>query len=302
MNKTPSYKIPPPGKRISIGEVALHAYQLGEGKPTVVFENGLGVFALQWAYIQAQMAQSTHTLSYDRAGQGWSDLSPQPRTPQQLTAELHQLLSELQLSPPYVLVAHSFGGLISRYYARQYPDQLQGMVLVDTSHERQLEKVKDYQRGHDLMLKSLRVLSFLSRSSLIGQVISTQMFKRFRLFMSDQAWQQFIYLAGMPKYHEALHAEMTSFDQFFGQKNVIPTDLGDLPLIVVTAAESLLHERAQGGLTAVELNQAHQHNQAALARMSSRGRHLIVPGATHLSIVGNPAHAQYVIEAILQLL
>lgn len=301
MTSTVTYKIPPTGQRINIGRYALHTYQRGDGTPTVVFENGLGGVALQWRYIQEQIAQITHTLSYDRAGQGWSDPSPLPRTPQQLSDDLHQLLGALQIAPPYVLVAHSFGGLISRYYAHRYSNAVKGLVLVDTSHEMQLEKLKGYAKAHKISLRMLKVLSAFVHVPFVGQLLARQAGKPFRADMPEDLWQQFVYLSSLPKYYDTTRAEMERFDDYFGQTHIIPTHLGDLPLIVVTAAESILHGPAQGGVSAADLNEAHQHHQAALARMSSRGQHVVVPGATHLSILSNPTHAQYVIEAIRQL-
>lgn len=297
-----TYKFPPPGDRINIGKYALHAHQMGSGSPTVLFEAGLGSFGLQWLPIQSQIAQFTHTLSYDRAGLGWSDPSPYPRTPQQLTEELHCLLEKLHLTPPYILVAHSFGGLICRYFTRRYPDEVQAMVLVDTSHEMQLEKIKNYQRMHTLSKRMMLMLSFMSRSRFIGRVVAAQSFKEVRADISDDIWQQFISLAGSPAHYKAIYAEMACFEDFFGPTHSIPRDFGDLPLTVITAEESMLHQRSVGGISAQELNQAHLENQAEIAGMSTNGQHIVVPQATHLSISSNPVHTAAVVNAIRQLL
>jgi pimeloyl-ACP methyl ester carboxylesterase len=302
MKRTPQYKIPPPGKRITVGDNILHVDERGEGSPTVIFENGLSAFSLQWYYIQAQIAQFTHTLSYDRAGQGWSDASTKPRTPQQITVELHQLLETLNVKPPYILVSHSFGGLISRYYAQQYPSEVQALVLVDTSHEMQLTHVENYDRRHHMMLQGLRVMSLVSRLPTVGQRLATQMFGQFRGDIPDEVWQQIVYLSGLPKQHATTRAEMLQFNDFFGPSHIIPTDLGDLPIVVITAAESMLHAPSPAkNLTSQQINQLQQELQRELLQLSTNSQQIIVPGATHLSVIGNPAHAQVVVDAVRRL-
>ena len=83
------------------------------------------------------MASFTQVCSYDRAGYGWSDSGPLPRTDGRIVTELHTLLTRAGIPGPYVLVGHSSGGLIMRLYAYTYPQQVAGLVLVDSSHEDQ---------------------------------------------------------------------------------------------------------------------------------------------------------------------
>ena len=295
-------KISPSGRLVQVGGHAIHAQVVGQGQPTVVFENGLGGSALQWMHIQPQVATVTRTLAYDRAGQGWSDANPQPRTPQQVTAELHALLAELQLPPPYIFVSHSFGGLISRYFYHQYPAEVQAIVLVDSSHELQMEIIKEYQRMAVTQKRAMQVIGWAAHIPFIGSFLAAQPLKEFRAFVLDETWRQYLAYASKPAYYRGILAEMDAFDLYFGKTSLIPSSLGDLPLLVITAAESLVHGRGMAGLTAAQLNEAHQQRQAELSRLSSRGRHILVPQATHMSIVMNPAHAQVVSDAIRDLI
>ncbi|MCA0456053.1 MAG: alpha/beta hydrolase [Chloroflexi bacterium] len=295
-------KTSPPGKHVQVGVQPFHVQPLGEGQPTVVFENGLGGSGIQWMHVQPQVAAITRTLAYDRAGQGWSDASPQPRTPQQVTAELHGLLAELQLPPPYILVSHSFGGLISRYFYHQYPAEVQAIVLVDSSHELQMEIIKEYQRMAVTQKRAMRMIGWAANIPFIGSFLAAQPLKEFRAYVPDETWRQYLAYASKPAYYRGILTEMDSFDQYFGKTNIIPNTLGDLPLLVITAAESLLQGRGMAGLTAAQLNDAHQQRQAELARLSSRGRHILVPQATHMSIVMNPTYAQVVSDAIRDLI
>lgn len=131
---------PPPGKLIDVGGYRLHLYCTGAnrpGSPTVILEEGIGSTSLEWSKVQPNVATFARVCSYDRAGYGWSDSGPLPRTDQRVVTELHTLLAKAGVPGPYVLVGHSSGGLIMRLYAYTYPQQVVGLVLVDSSHEDQ---------------------------------------------------------------------------------------------------------------------------------------------------------------------
>jgi pimeloyl-ACP methyl ester carboxylesterase len=122
---------PPPGRLIDLGTHHLHLLETGQGSPTIVLEAGLMSSMLSWSEIQRALAESYRVVSYDRAGLGWSDLGPMPRTAERMVEELHTLLQRAQIPPPYVLVGHSFGGLTMPLFAARYPQETAGVVLVD---------------------------------------------------------------------------------------------------------------------------------------------------------------------------
>ncbi len=103
----------------------------GSGDPTVLFEAGIAATNLNWLHIQEPVSCFTATVSYDRGGLGWSSPARTARTPANIAAELHQLLENASVKPPYILVGHSFGGLVMRRFALNYPAEVDGMVLVD---------------------------------------------------------------------------------------------------------------------------------------------------------------------------
>jgi pimeloyl-ACP methyl ester carboxylesterase len=104
---------------------------LGYGSPPVVFEAGIAATSLSWRLVQSEIARTAQTVSYDRAGLGWSDANATPRNLTQLVDELRALLDGRGIARPRVLVAHSFGGLIGVAYALRFPEEVAGMVLVD---------------------------------------------------------------------------------------------------------------------------------------------------------------------------
>jgi pimeloyl-ACP methyl ester carboxylesterase len=126
-------KPPPPGKLVDIGGYRLHFDCTGRGGPAVVLEAGAGDFSFDWSRVQPEVARFTRVCSYDRAGSAWSDPGPTPRTMHQEVFELHTLLRKAKVRGPYVLVGHSYGGLLVRLYTRQYPREVAGMVLVDST-------------------------------------------------------------------------------------------------------------------------------------------------------------------------
>ncbi|MFH1046157.1 MAG: alpha/beta hydrolase [Candidatus Omnitrophota bacterium] len=125
-------RYPHPGKLFDVGGYKLHLHTAGSGSPTVVMDSGLRGYSLSWYGVEAELAKITRVCTYDRAGLGWSEPGPLPRTSQQIVNELHTLLAKADIPGPYILVGHSFGGLNMRLYASQFPQEVLGLVLIDS--------------------------------------------------------------------------------------------------------------------------------------------------------------------------
>lgn len=123
------------GEFVSVGQRRMWIACQGQGSPTVIMDAGVNSGSQIWARIWPTAAATTRVCVYDRAGLGYSDPIPRPRTSQEVVDDLHKLLQNANVPKPYVLVAHSFGGLNVRLYASQYPQDVVGMVLVDAVHE-----------------------------------------------------------------------------------------------------------------------------------------------------------------------
>lgn len=138
---------PPPGKMIQAGRLRLHMNASGSGSPVVVLDSGIAASSLSWVGIQAVLSRETTVCSYDRAGFGWSETSRAARTPHELARELHSMLASAGLQPPFLLVGHSFGGLVVRAFAAQYPQDTAGLILVDAlSHREWLQPTEQQKR------------------------------------------------------------------------------------------------------------------------------------------------------------
>lgn len=301
-------QFPPPGQRVDVGGYSLHLYCTGEASgPTVVVDTGMGDFSTGWQGIQPEVAKSARICTYDRAGYGWSDPSPYPRTATQMATELHQLLVNANVAPPYILVGHSLGGFTVRVFANQYPDEVVGMVLVDSGHEDQLVRLPpEYLRLNGQQESYFSVLGFMARFGLLRLIGSSSQ-------GADMAPPQ---VAKMPKEVQFLYLMMLSHPSFFdtalAELRAVPEttaqvratgNLGDLPLTVL-AAENTLDSAALKALGLPDdfnpagIQQAFAELQAELAALSTHSMHLIVKDSTHAIPLDKPA---VVIQAIVEM-
>ncbi|HYE42740.1 MAG TPA: alpha/beta hydrolase [Caulobacteraceae bacterium] len=130
----------PPGRLVDVGggrRLHIHCKGSGDG-PAVIFEAGLSQYTANTTYGRAQdaIAPFARVCTYDRAGLGWSDPAPAGWTQAGMVADLHRLLEAAEVKGPYILVAHSLGGLLARSYVRAYPGEVAGLVLVDATSDR----------------------------------------------------------------------------------------------------------------------------------------------------------------------
>jgi pimeloyl-ACP methyl ester carboxylesterase len=117
------------------------------GSPTVILEAGSEATSHSWAQVQPQVARFARVCSYDRAGLGRSSSSGHEESVAENVADLHSLLQHAGISPPYLLVGHSSGGLRVQKYQAQFPTEVAGMVLVDSAHEEQIWRFSDAVPG-----------------------------------------------------------------------------------------------------------------------------------------------------------
>ena len=124
-------RFPPVGRLVNVGGRYWHLIESGTGSPAVILESGISASCLNWTQIRTEVARFARVCAYDRAGLGWSERADSPRLASQLVAELHGVLRAAGIPPPYLLVGHSFGGLLVSLYAVRYPGEVAGLVLVD---------------------------------------------------------------------------------------------------------------------------------------------------------------------------
>jgi pimeloyl-ACP methyl ester carboxylesterase len=271
-------RFPQVGKSVDIGGYKININCSGQGSPTVILEAGGGGFSTDWRLVQPEIAKFAHVCSYDRAGFGWSDAGPMPRTSAQIVKELHSLLQRSGEKPPYVLVGQSAGGLHVRIFNGRYPNEVAGMVLVDASHEDYMREmpidVQKYQKNADRQFLREQKL----RLFLVWFGITRLMLPR------SASWSE--RLALQPKFVNALSSEYANnFEESARQVRAAGT-LGDKPLIVLTAGRDTADpEHLPPGITKKDL-QDYDHVwiddlQVREAHLSSRGRQIIVSDSRH---------------------
>jgi len=297
---------PPPGKLIDIGGYRLHLYCTGErtvGVPTVVFEGGLGASSVMWAVVQPSVAEHTRACSYDRAGYGWSDPGPQPRTAQQIVGELHSLLQLAGESAPYVLVGHSFGGMVARIYAAEHPDEMVGLILVDARHEDFFNRMPPaYLQTDQRNLSRARLLKLITPLGITRLLGTAGRLDAFEAYLAPlptdtraAAWAMMIY---NPQHWSTAVAEREAIEESYQQ--VKASTLPDkLPLIVLTAENGIEAWQPPGQTVDEQSRATWMKLQEELAGLSTQSKWIIVPGSGHYIHLEQPAA---VIEAVLTLL
>ena len=143
----------PPGKLVEVNGRIMHINCIGNKSPTIILDSGAGGFSLEWRNIQHSLSQYARVCAYDRAGYGWSDMGPLPRTTKRIAHELHTLLENAGIHGPFIIVGHSFGGFTAQYFARYYEDEIAGLVLVDSSHDEQVYRLPE--NGKNVVRRSL---------------------------------------------------------------------------------------------------------------------------------------------------
>jgi len=147
-----------PGQLVDAGGFRLNLYCMGSGSPAVVFDSGFGDWAPAWSKVQSQIAKWTRACSYDRAGAGFSDPGPMPRTSVRIAAELRTALHNAGIAGPYILVGSAYGGDNVRTFADLYMDEVAGLVLDDADPDDLEPKAmqEDAHRAHAGLPSDLR--------------------------------------------------------------------------------------------------------------------------------------------------
>jgi pimeloyl-ACP methyl ester carboxylesterase len=153
-------RFPPPGRLVDVGGRRLHVWPVDGDGPTLVAVPALGGPGLDWMRIR-RAAAPLPVCIYDRAGLGWSDPGPWPRTAGAMADELHLLLKAADVPSPYVLVGNSLGGLVARMFVARHPGQVGGLVLVDSSHEDQRDRLSLYDTWRRRVWAELRGVRWL---------------------------------------------------------------------------------------------------------------------------------------------
>jgi pimeloyl-ACP methyl ester carboxylesterase len=291
-------KYPPQGQLVDIGGFRLHLNSVGQGTPTVVMDAGGSAPAIAWGVVPSEIAKFTRVCTYDRVGFGWSDPNlRKPRSSQQSVDELHLLLTKARINPPYILVGHSLGGVNMRLYASQYPEDVVGLVLVDSSHENQMTpEIWRKTKMLSWLYQVLRVVSQVGVLRLLGEMNLLPILKGMKQEtqkypLEVQAlFEPFKSFCYRPDYWATASSELANIENSFEKLQSVRS-LGSLPLIV-------LSQGTKDSRMSDERFQQWALLQLDLTKLSSNSRRIIAENSGHLVQLEQP---ELVISAVQQL-
>ena len=274
---------PMPGQLIDVGGHRLHLSCTGSGSPTVVLEPGAGEMSSNMGWIAPAVARDTRVCVYDRAGRGWSEPADTPQDGTQIATDLHTLLQRGHVPGPYVLAGHSFGALYVLNYAARYPNEVAGMVLIDSTNPASVAKPAAASSGDGGSYDILgRVSALISTSARLGLGRLESQFEGGTL---------------PPKYRDQVRANIatavnlrSTIDEY-AQANASMEqaaslrEFADKPLFVLTAG--------------IGNDAKHTAAQNHLATMSTNTVHRVIDGASHEDLIADEKGAATTTEAIL---
>ena len=274
---------PMPGTLIDVGAYSLHLNCTGSGSPTVVLEPGAGEMSANMGWITTAVARHTRVCVYDRAGRGWSETADTPQDGARIATDLHTLLHGAGVPGPYVLAGHSFGGLYVRIFAAHYPDEVAGLVLVDSTASREPAKPATLASGDQNSYNAIGRISTLASiparvglARLYGQVSFGALPPRSRDEVRASTANASTVASTVEEY---LRASAST------QQAASLRDFGDKPLAVLTA--SVGHDAAW--MTA----------QNKTATLSTNSVNRVIAVATHEALVAEQKYAGATTQAIL---
>ena len=275
---------PMPGQLIDVGGHGLHLHCRGTGSPTVVLQPGGGDFSSVMGWIAPAVAARTRVCVYDRAGRGWSETADRAQDATQIADELHTLLQRANVPGPYVLAGHSFGGLYSLAHSEQYPGDVAGMVLIDSTNPGIVAdpaKATAYDSSSSDAATD-RVAALAAAAARLGLVrlIGTISYGD----LPPQARDEVRAKTATADYASGWVNEFVQANAS-GAEAAMLTDFGDKPVVVLTA----------GG----ETNATHDAAQNKLATLSTNSTHRVIPHASHIGLITDQQYAEVTTQCIL---
>jgi pimeloyl-ACP methyl ester carboxylesterase len=277
-------RYPGPGPLVDIGGHRLHLTCLGEGRPTVILDAGLGGTSRDWVLVQDRLAAHTQVCAYDRAGMGYSDPGPEPRSPARIADELRRLLKSAGVPGPYVLVAHSLSGKSARLFAGAHPEDVAGIVLVDTRSEKidavtSPEEAEAFAAARQRQSVLLTLARKLGLVRLLGSILTDEP------SLPPGVATEMALLQTQPQSLRATTAE--GLARTMDDAALTGASLAEIPLVVVAAGDSITG--IPGWAEA----------QTELATLSREGRLAVAEGSSQLVQIDQP---EIVIDAVVSVL
>jgi pimeloyl-ACP methyl ester carboxylesterase len=304
-------RVPPPGRLVDVGGFRLHLHSTGEGSPTVVLDAALGGSSVSWAWIQPALATHTRVCSYDRAGFGWSDPGPTPRTAGRMADELRTLLDRAGVAPPFIFVGHSFGGLVGLVFAKRYSVDIAGLVLVDPAHAE--DWVNPAPKEQIKIDRGVRLCRYGVRAAKIGIARVVAAFGAAGVLGVARGIVRIVSRGNITREDEGILAPVWKLPpearqplrQFWTDQKFFAALGSQIESIKVSSRETLdAMAEGYGDLPLVTISSTDPgdyrlRQQDALAGLSRRGRHIVAKDSGHWVPIDEPATVIAAVEEML---
>jgi pimeloyl-ACP methyl ester carboxylesterase len=283
----------------------LNLYCTGHGSPTVLLDAGLGDSMLVWRLVQGEIAKTTRTCSYDRAGLGFSDPGPEPRDAEAAVSDIHQLLASAHLATPILYVGHSISGLYGLLLQARHPDAVAGEVLVDPAFAGQFEALSaplppqvrasaiafyavQFQGKRDCLAKAEKGEPVVGCASTTAgpQVLDDTL----KTEAARQVAQPSHMRTDISEFRSFLPGDPDAADE--REMRDIAPPFGDKPLAILTRTIPGLPFSPEQNAQLMQVWSAHHDG---MAKLSSRGSNVLVPGSGHYIQIDQP---QAVIDTV----
>ncbi len=298
---------PTPGRMVNVNGLNYHLNCTGTGSPTIILEAGLGESSLSWYPVQAKLAQTTQVCAYDRAGLGWSDAVDESMSPEQVAINLHTLLRNAPIPSPFVLVCHSRGGIFCRQFYRQFPSEVKGLVLVDSTHEQGAFREYPYAQADYIKQRiQMAIAPLLSRIGII-RLMGWAKADRLPSPLPANILAAKTAVQNRTDTTLAVVNEIAVMRKSLDAATPPPSSLGKLPLVVLTAGKgidlALAKREAIASNSSVEnavaVARLERTSQEELATLSSNSKHVIADRSGHFIMYDQP---DLLVSNVLELL
>ena len=296
--------IAPPGKRIDVGGYALHVYQKNQhstiASPTIVLDHSLGGVE-GYALIDA-LSELGSVCIYDRAGYGWSDMSPHSRTSEIIVGELDRLLTNAKLEPPYLLVGNSFGTYNMRLYAHRFPEKVMGLVLTDGLHESGMLKMPIALKALQLVFLSGFIVAIVGASFGLIRVLRAlgtfELLKPELRRINPDRLQSMTRSFCRPKHWITMAREIWGLAES-GRDVSSAEDLGDLPIVSIKSKSFFKPGLWTRLVPLKQIDRLRDQMHEELLTLSTRSQQLPANGSSHFVWIDEP---EIIIAAVKKIL
>ncbi len=290
----------PDGTLYDVGGFSLNLDCKGKanGLPTLVIEGGAGSPLQTYHWLHIKLQKDLRVCRYDRAGLGFSEFGDTGKDAETVSHELHALLAAAHIEPPYLLAGHSLGGPYIRVFTDLYPDEVAGLIFLDSSHPEQIERLKLPEFVPPWFLKVAAIGADLGVVRLVMMVIGPAPAED-ELPSDQQAITDSFYNSG--KFVRAAGREMNAIKQILDRAGET-TDFGARPILVFSAGEQPDDQLREMGIDP-ELMKTEWHKmQLELAALSSNGKQFTMNGGGHVTILTREDQADFIVAEIRKLL